>query len=79
MHQVGDVVWYGGYNRYLPQGGPRYLARIEELKEARAKIRPLTVALTEATARAATHRKGPSVRARWVLTEYLSKHDGDDK
>lgn len=71
--RVGDLVWTAANNRFLPQGGPRYRARVEELRDGRAKVRPLTVAITEATARAAGRRAGPSVRARWVTAEHLTK------
>ena len=66
MVQVGDIVWSNCAHAL----GLPYKAKVEELRNGKAKVRPLEGALTAGSARS-KYRQGPSLRARWVKAEWL--------
>lgn len=71
--KVGDIVWgNGGHALGLP-----YRAKVEDLRDDKAKLRPLQPALTAGSARS-VYRKGPSLRARWVKAAYLMLVESDE-
>lgn len=70
---IGDIVWANGHAAL----GLPYRAKIEDLRDGKARVRPLVGerVLTAGSAKSmrSKYKKGPSIRARWVDARWLKK------